>query len=168
MCANPGLGIQPKFMTLGKEGALELFHDSSSNIYITETLARQCKTEGELAALLSTEIGRIVSERAAVRLNDVSDRGPPPAVDVGNDHGGSFGPADGVRMMERAKYERDRKLAREQAVPPPPDLLARAYLQKAGYNSSEMDAVAPLLRAADGNSRLEKLMTITPAKLPGT
>jgi hypothetical protein len=160
--ANPSLGLQPRFITIGGESApLELFHTGDADVFITETLARKCKTEGELAALLSTELGRIVSERSTIRLNEEVDRGPPPAVDIGNDHGGSFGAADGTRMMELAKYERKRALAREQAAPPAPDVLARAFLQKTGYNPADLDAVSPLLRATEGGGKLEKLMTVS-------
>jgi hypothetical protein len=165
LAANPTLGVKPRFDTIGGEAApLELFHNGESDVYITETLARKCKTEGELAALLSVELGRMASEKAAVRIADVPDRGPPPAVNVGNDYGGTFGPADGTRMMELAKYERNRALAREKAAPPDPDILARAYLKTAGYNPADLDAVGPLLRSAEGNERLEKLMSVTPSK----
>jgi hypothetical protein len=159
--ANPTICLHPRFITIGGESApLEIFHKGDSEVVITETLARKCKTEGELAALLCTELGRIVSERASLRLNEEADRGPPPAVDIGNDHGGTFGAADGTRMMELAKYERKRTLAREQATPPAPDVLARAYLQMAGYNPADLDAVFQLLRAADGSAKLEKLVTV--------
>jgi hypothetical protein len=164
VCANPAIGVKPHFITIGGENApLELFHNGDSDVFITETLARQCKNEGELASLLSTELGRIVSERTVVRASDVNDRGPPPYVPVGNDYGGTFGPADGTRMMELAKYERNRAIARAQTAPPAPDVLARVYMKNAGYNPADVDSVASLLRLADGSSKLEKLVTA-----PGT
>jgi hypothetical protein len=163
--ANPGTGLQIQFCTLGGTSApYELFHRGESQVYITETLARQCKTEGELAALLSVEVGKIVNERAATAIVSLPDRGPPPAVDIGNDHGGNFGPADGTRMMELAKYERRRNQARERLAPPAPEILARSYVQAAGYNPTDVDAVASLLRVADGNSKLEKLVSVSPPK----
>jgi hypothetical protein len=159
-CANPGLGLRPLFITIGGDAQpFELFHSGESSIFITETLARQCKTEGELAALLATEMGRIVAERAALHVGDARDLGPPPAVNIGNDYGGSFGAADGTRMMELAKYERKRALAREQAAPPAPEALARAYLEHAGYTSADVDNVSGLLRSADAHRSLEKLMS---------
>jgi hypothetical protein len=163
--ANPAIGFQPRFCTIGGEAApLEIFHNGETDVIITETLARRCKSEGELAAVLSTELARIVNERSPVRLDALDDRGPPPAVNVGNDYGGNFGPADGVRMMEVAKYERNRKLFRDRASAATPDTLARVYLQQAGFNPADLDAVAPLLRSAEGNNKLEKLMVAPPAK----
>jgi hypothetical protein len=43
-------------------------------------------------------------------------------------------------------------------VPPPPDanVLARAYLTKAGYGEKELDGVEPILKAARANVTLEK------------
>ncbi len=154
---NPSIGLRPVFKTIGGDAKPELFHRGDSEVLITESLARQCKTEGELAALLGTELGRMVAERAGKGVPDVADRGPPPAVSVGNEYGGSFGPADGTRMMELAKYERKRALARQQAAPDP-DVLARAYLEKAGYNPADVDAVAPLVRKTEGKGQLEVLM----------
>jgi hypothetical protein len=162
--ANPSLGVRPHFITCGGDAPPELFHAGDTAVYITETLARKCKTEGELAALLSMELGRMASEKAAIGLGDVPDRGPPPVVNVGNEYGGRFGPADGTRMMEMAKFERQRALAREQAAPPAPDVLARVYLKAAGYNSADLDTVAPLLRSVESSGQLEKLVTVAHAK----
>jgi hypothetical protein len=158
--ANPDLGLHPYFITIGGEAARpELFHSGEDKVFITETLARQCTTEGQLAALLSTELARIISERNAFRFAALPDNGPPPAVSPGNEYGGAFGPADGTRMMELAKYERKRTEAGAPAKPLPPDVLARAYLKQAGYNPSDVDAVAGLLRTAGSNSRFEKQLS---------
>lgn len=157
--ANPALGLRPRFLTVGGDAPPELFHRGDSEVVITESLARQCKTEGQLAALLSLEMGKMVSERSSAGLVQLADRGPPMAVQAGADAGGIFGPPDGTRLMELAKYERKRALARESAEPPAPDTLARAYLQTAGYNPADLEAVVPLLRKAEENSRLEKTMT---------
>jgi hypothetical protein len=165
VAANPSIGALPHFVTIGGESApLELFHNPDGDVFITETLARQCKAEGELAALLGTELARIASERGAAGHTAAGEGGPPPTVNVGNDYGGSFGPADGTRMMELAKYERKRALAREQATAPAPDVLARVYLQNAGYNPADVEAVAGLLRAAQRSSKLEKLMSVPAPK----
>ena len=78
---------------------------------------------------------------------------------VGKDYGGAFGPPDGTRAMELAVYERKRRKAAEAAAAPPDvDALARAILQKAGGNPADLDAAAPLLRAADEHMEFEKQM----------
>src|SRR5262249_14844483 len=128
-----------------------------AEILITEKLARQCRTEGQLAAVLCFELGRVVSERAGAAAV-VPDRGPPPDVPVGKDYGGAVGPPPATRLMGLAKYERKRE-RQKNAAPPPPADLARQYLQKAGYPAADFDAVAPLLRAAEGHTSLEKQLT---------
>jgi hypothetical protein len=63
-----------------------------------------------------------------------------------------------TRQAELAKF---RAPARREPPPPPPDpeSLARVYLQKAGFPATDLDAVAPLLKTAEGHSTLEKSMT---------
>jgi hypothetical protein len=160
VAANPALGLSPSFVTVGGEAAApELFHRGDAEVIVTESLARKCKTESELAAVLSRELAKMASEHTMVGMVVASDRGPPPAVNVGNDYGGMFGPADIATRTELARYDQKRARAREQLQPPDPDVLARAYLQRAGFDPAALDAVAPLLTAADANGKLEKLMT---------
>ncbi len=58
--ANPGMGMLPQFVTVGGTAPPEIFHRGDFEVVITESLARKCKTEGELAALLSLELGKMV------------------------------------------------------------------------------------------------------------
>jgi hypothetical protein len=79
---------------------------------------------------------------------------------VGNDIGGTFGPADGSERMILTRYEKDRKQARQAILAPPPaEDLARIYLQNAGFNTNDLATVKPLLRQAEKNDNLEQLMT---------
>ena len=131
VATNPSLGLRPTFTTVGAPKP-EVFHRGDSEVLITEGLARQCRTEGELAAVLAHELGRMVAQRGALAAA-VPDRGPPDDVPVGRDAGGAFGPADGTHLMELTRYEERRKRREEARTPPPPADLARAYLRKAGY-----------------------------------
>ena len=40
-----------------------------------------------------------------------------------------------------------------------PNIQARVYLTRAGFAASDLDAVTPLLRTAEQQNKLEKLMT---------
>ena len=97
-------------------------------------------------------------------LRRAQNQEPPPDVPVGNDRGNFVdGTADQTRLAELAKYHPPGSCT---APPPPPDpeSLARVYLQKAGYPAAELDAVAPLLRAASQSCTLEKsVVSPTPA-----
>src|SRR2546421_10638123 len=62
---NPKLGMVPLFLTIGSPQP-EMFHRDTTALYITEGLVRQCKSDAQLAALLSVELGRMVSDREAL------------------------------------------------------------------------------------------------------
>ncbi len=100
--ANPRLDQKVVFMTLGVPHE-EIFHQSqkdSSVVYVSEGLVQQCKTDGELAALLSQELGKIVSEQMALIRSPRSRMSSPPIMNphVGNDIGDTLGGADRVDM----------------------------------------------------------------------
>jgi hypothetical protein len=160
--ANPQLGLRPVFRTIGTTDA-EIFHSGSTEVCITEGLAKQCATDGQLAAVLSVELGKIIAERAqtAVPAKRPDDRLPPIDMRIGNDVGGSVGAADMTRLKELADFEKSRGPAGISAPLNPQD-LARKYLTKAGYPAGEVDAVGPLLKAAAENMSVEKLLNAAP------
>jgi hypothetical protein len=155
--ANPQLALQPMFITIGSPEQFELFHKGLKEIYITEGLVNKCANEGQLAALLCNELGKMVAEREVLTPNATRqpDREPPPNVPIGNESS-VLGAADGTHLVELAKFERDR-IPRDVTVPPPsPDILARRCLQKAGYTLDDLDAAAPLLRQSEANGAWRK------------
>ncbi len=172
--ANKALGIQPVFTTLGVPQP-EIFHRGNAlrgdlEVMITEGLVRKCETEGQLAAVLCQELGRIVSEREALAGPSprLSDREPPPFASIGNEVGGNFGPSDGTRREELARWEKDHpRPGSKPVLAPEPDALARRYLELAGYPAADFEQITPLLRAAEENNRLEKQMK-TPPPQPTT
>jgi hypothetical protein len=157
LAANPQIGMKPQFLVIGSPEP-EIFHKKTGELFITEGLVRQCKTEGELAALLSHELGKMVSEREALAGPQARtpERLPPLEMRVGNDNPGSFMPADQVHLAELAAYEKDRKRESVSPLPPDPALLAHIYLKKAGFADADLQAAAPMLQAAGGNMTLEK------------
>jgi predicted Zn-dependent protease len=160
--ANPQ-SITPKvvFMTIGQPHE-EIFHQTQKDvgtIYITEGLAKQCKTDGELAAVLSQELGKLMAEQM-VQARPV--RSPVPAnlilnSPLGNDIGG----ADRTNDMIAARFEKEWQQSRQAlpAPPPPPETLARTYLSRAGFDPKNLDTVQPLLRKAGKQSSVELSMT---------
>jgi hypothetical protein len=161
--ANAQLGLKPTFATLGAPQP-EIFHRSKDAVIITEALAKQCTTDGQLAAVLCHELGVMVAEREALAgpRARVPDLPPPIQVAVGNDLGGSIGAPDQLHRAEMGRYEKERHEREAAAVPPDPTVLARAYLVKAGFVASDLDAVAPLLRAAAENRTFAKQVSATP------
>ena len=166
LAANPRMNQKTTFLTLGVPD-LEIFHQVQGNnsvIYITEGLVKQCKTDGELAAVLCQELGKMSSEEIAKArpLRAVPDRPPLLTPRVGNDLGGAFGSSDGTDQMILAQYQKEHHPSQQPLPPPPPESLARGYLQSAGFNAKELETVAPLLRKADLNNSLEQSMTGKP------
>ncbi len=154
LAANPSVGVRPLFATLGAPHP-EIFHQGTQVIHVTEGLVKRCKNDGELAALICLELGKMVSEREALasRRGRLPAGPPPISVPVGN--ASEFHPTDQVAAAELARYENERKQAARRR-PPDPQALAADYLQKAGYDRATLDAVAPLLEAADRNYLIEK------------
>jgi hypothetical protein len=160
---NRQTGLHCVFSAIGasSSGAAtpELFHRSTDAIFITESLSRKCQTEGQLAALLAYEMGRIIVEREALAGPAVrrAQRDVPLESHVGGDSGGTFGSADGVHLAELAKLEKERP-QRGAVTPhvPDPMVLARGYLEKAGYLTRDLDEVTPLLKEARANDTIER------------
>jgi predicted Zn-dependent protease len=162
--ANPRINQKVVFMTLGVPHE-EIFHQTQkdvSTIFVTEELVKQCKSDGELAAVLSEELGKMVSEQM---VQAKPARNPTPASlllnsPIGNDIGGTF-TADRTNDMIAAHFEKEREQSRPilPSTPPPPERLARTYLSRAGFDPKMLETVKPLLRKADKQSSVELSMT---------
>jgi hypothetical protein len=157
VAANPLSVVKPTFATIGAP-APEIFHVDPTIVYVTEGLVKQCNSEAELAAVLASEMGKMVSEREASisRAARVAEAPLPIALPIGSQ--GDALASDPSRIYELAKYEQEHpKSARKKIVPPPdPRLVAQGLLENAGFRTSDLDAVAPVLRSAEQNSALER------------
>jgi hypothetical protein len=155
--ANEQSGLHPMFMTIGQPQS-EVFHQGTAQVFITEALTRKCKTEGELAAVLALEMGKMVAEREIHAGPGVHhpDREPPTETPIGHDSGGTFGAADGTHLAELAKFEKENPRTRAPFTPPDPAVLARGYLEKAGFSAKDLETVAPYLKEARGSMTLER------------
>ena len=164
LTANPNVKQKVGFLTLGLPHE-EIFHRTQKDagtICITEGLAKQCKNDGELAALLSMELGKMVSEQMAQMKP--ARRSTPASMmmnpTIGNDANGTFGSPDGTDQLILRRMAKDQE--RIQAIssaPPPADVLARLYLKDAGFDAKTLDNVAPLLRKAEKQNSAESSMT---------
>lgn len=166
LAANPQIGARPQFHTIGAPHA-ELFHRGTSDIFITEGLVRQTPDDSQLAALLASELGKMVRNREAQVPAALRTRTPLPPIDsrFGNDDmmGGTTDRSN-TRVWE--EYDRDRK-ARRQAPLPDANVLAQNYLRAAGLDPMALVAAEPLLRQAAARNTLEKqLSPSVPAPTP--
>src|SRR5262249_41192027 len=136
-------------------------------LVISEGLVKLCRTDVQLAAVLAHELGKMVSEREALvspaaRTHDLP---PPPEVRVGNAAGATFGSPDGPRYAELAKMDKYRQRGNVPPPPPPsPEVLARSYLKRAGFQAGDLSDAVLLLRQAEEHATLERQMKGDPAK----
>jgi hypothetical protein len=164
LTANPQLGMQPQFRTIGAPQA-EIFHRGTTEVDVTEGLVKQCPNDGQLAAVLCQELAKIVCEREAMASPQAKapDRLPPMEVRIGTDNAGSFGPADQLHRAELAKFEKERQSIVLPKQPLDSRELARKYLTKTGFAATDLDGVQAILNSASDNNAFAKQMSGPPA-----
>jgi hypothetical protein len=158
LAGNKQLGIKPAFKTISGPDP-EIGHMDTSFVFITESLVRQCKSENQLAAVLSLELGNIISERET--LINPEHRNPPKRlpIEVPMGNAGQFTGMTQLHDSELAKLDADRRSPPKRFVAPDPRMLARKYLEAAGYDSKELDSTPSLPPAAEKNYMLEQPVT---------
>src|SRR5207237_1039878 len=100
IAANPQVGAKPMFATIGAPEP-EIFHRGTSDVYVTEGLVKQCSTDGQLAAILCSELGKVVAEREALSPPRTRrpERTPPADVPIGNAGNPADAPARAGRVL---------------------------------------------------------------------
>jgi hypothetical protein len=153
LAANPFTGGDISFQTVGSDEPA-VFHRDAYSVFITDGLVNQCQTDGELAAVLCTELGQMVAERRNAARMGIPE--PLPNVPTGTNSLEAGGiPADQVRLAELGMMEKKypRKTAEQQRESyTDPHKLAVELLKTAGYDERELERAEPILRAANQNS----------------
>lgn len=161
---NALTGIEPMFYALGVPEPV-LFHRGPEELFISEGLVQQCRTDAELAAVLCSELGQMVAEKRALRRGGV-DRDSFPEVGLaGGQALGGGTPLDAGRAAELAYQERDSGRHPKPVEPADARAIARDLLTGAGFDPAELDRVTPLLRQTDRGTALRKQMS-GPAPAP--
>jgi hypothetical protein len=154
---NTFTGIEPVFHFLGVKDPT-LFHKGTEELFISEGLVKKCKTDDELAAVLCSELGKMVAEkRAGIAVGRDSDpllRGPGGKQDVGEDVPGAV--AVGVESTPTRAWTK----ADTDAVK-----IAEGLLRGAGFDPALLEQVAPLLKEADRHDAIRKQLS-APAAAP--
>jgi hypothetical protein len=144
LAANEQLGFHPGFRTIGAPD-VAILHRGTAEVIVTEGMVKKCETEGQLAAVLCAELGRMASEREAAAAVEARRPRPepPPRLTLDRDD------PDRTHLAESAPFDRPRNEA-STPPPPPPDPVAVAsnLMMKAGYGAADMQAADPLLAEA--------------------
>jgi hypothetical protein len=154
---NTFTGIEPMFMTIGVKESV-LFHRGSEQLFISEGLVEQCKSDAELAAVLCAEMGQMVAEK---RTAKAAGRDVDPIPDVGHGAGPLFpgGTAfDAGRQVDLAYHEKKHPRGAAHVDPIDAAKTARELLIGAGYSPAELDRVEPLLKQSERGEKLKKQM----------
>jgi hypothetical protein len=159
LAANPQIGSKPMFHTIGAPH-VEVFHRGTTEVFVTEGLVKQCCTDGQLAAVLCVELGKMIRDREASVPNIVrtNDSLPPMDDRLGlDDHFG--GTTDSANWKDQVDYDKHRKQQSKRLRPPEPMLLARDYLAKAGFDQHDLQAAQPILQEAANKLLIEPQIT---------
>jgi hypothetical protein len=158
-------GIEPLFFTIGHIPDNVLFHNGTETLYISEALVKKCQSDAELAAVLCSELGQMVSEKRNAKAvgRDVDPIRDPSFGANPVFPGGTT--VDAGRQAELAFHEQ--KHPRGGAHPDLADAakVAKELLTGAGYSPAELDRVEPLIKQSDRGEALKKQMA-RPAPAP--
>lgn len=145
---NPTVALKP-YITAIASADPEIFHVGMNQIYITDALVRQCQTEGQLAAVLAFELGKMIAEREAGVSDDVRnpERQLPIHLPIGAN--GYAREADPINFIELARHEKQHPRQTKKLARPNPHLIARDALERAGYQRTDLDAALPILQHAE-------------------
>jgi hypothetical protein len=145
---NTFTGLDPILHTMGVPEPV-LFHRGTAELFISEGLVKQCKTTDELAAVLCSELGKMMAEKRLAR-GVGRDKDPIPSVAL-PDTGFN---AEGTRAAELALQQQPLKPGDADPV-----LLAKDLLRGAGFDPAELDRAEPLLKQSSRGEDLEKQMS---------
>ena len=143
------LGVKPVFFTMGVHD-VEISHNKSGMVILSEGLVERCPTDTELAAAICHELGKMAAEQGPGRAGDRESAPPRFTRDV---VGGAYDP-DMTRLAEEAKFDRraPRPDSRARDSKPDPRTLAENFFVKAGYKADDYGRMDPLLREAEDNT----------------
>jgi len=144
----------------------EIFHQGASSVLITQKLIDQCANDNQLAAILCTELGKMMAERAALTPTEPELPQRPLEGPTLNSTVGSAN-EDPMRLAELAQYESQQHKITTPRIVDPQD-LAKKYMTRAGYPVEELERVKPILRAAAEHSDLEMQLQARPHVAPFT
>jgi predicted Zn-dependent protease len=140
------LGMKPIFFTMGVP-EVEISHNKSGMVILSEGLVERCPTDAELAAVMCHELGKMAAENGSGRRDNAEPSGPRLARDV---VGGTYEP-DLTRLAEDAKFERRGSRAGRDPRPDPKAIGETLFVQ-AGYRADDYLRMETLVREAVDNA----------------
>jgi hypothetical protein len=150
---NPFLGIEPVFQTFGLSEP-EIWHPDFHGVFISEGLVKQCATDEELAAVLASELAKMVEEqKVAAGFRKAEPMQLPPESNIPGTIA-SHNHDLGIQAMADQKLGQPKRGAAplEKAV----EQKTEEILKSAGYETKLIAQVRPLLEQSKKNRALAK------------
>jgi predicted Zn-dependent protease len=151
---NSFTGLDPFFNTIGVPENV-LFHSGADKLYVSEGLVNACHNEAEMAAVLCSELGKMIAEQRQARALG-REKDPHPVIQVA---------ANGLPAGEVASQPSLIPAVgpdnRDAATTHDPVALAKDLLNGAGFDPVELDRVASLLKPTPRGEALRKQMAGT-------
>jgi hypothetical protein len=141
------LGVKPIFFTMGVR-EVEISHNKSGMVILSEGLVEQCPTDAELAAVICHELGKMAAESAAGRKDNPEPSGPRLARDV---VGGTYEP-DLTRLAEDAKFGRRGSTGPGRASRADSRAIGEQLFVQAGYRADDFARMDAIVREAEDNA----------------
>lgn len=154
--ANPEITDSLLFLSIGAP-EVSAFHRGTTEIYVSDGLVQRCKTDGELAAVLCNELGKMMVEaQAQGKVKPPPERERPYTLTFDRE-----GDPDRTQLAEQAVYERQNPRRPTSASSPEQDpaMLARGYLTKAGFAADDLSKAATLIRQAESNPAFNQMVS---------
>ncbi|MCX7665232.1 MAG: hypothetical protein N2112_06785 [Gemmataceae bacterium] len=145
-------GLQPRVITIGKQEPV-MYHIDTRLIVLSDGLVNQCKEDEQLAALISYELARMVTEREMQTPARRRDNDLPPTPRLTPDIAGTRVSPDMTELAEAGFHERKfpRKVDRSKEGVPDVGVLSRKYLEKVGHDPKVLEKLDPLIKESELN-----------------
>lgn len=160
LAANPFAASDVSFQAVGADDPA-IFHRDPHSVFITDKLVDLCKTDAELAAVLCSELGKMVAERRnAARMGL-----PEPIYDVPtapNSMEANGIAADQLRLAELGMFERKfpkKNVEKIRDEVTDPRKIAVDLYKTAGYDEKDYGRADPILQAVKNDSPIVRQLS---------
>lgn len=147
LTANP-FSIEAAFQVIGHPEP-SIFHRDRVGVFISDALVEQCRSDGELAAVLASELGKMIAEERNLRRMGYGDTAL--HVPAANPMQSADLSADPARLSEvalRDVAKNDRAVNEARVELTDPKKIAAELLRTAGHDEKLLASVEPMLKNA--------------------
>jgi hypothetical protein len=156
LAANLFCGVDAAFQVVGDKEPI-LFHRGQQSVFISDSLVNQCATDEELAAVLCSELGKMVAEKRNAARMGYAD----PLMNLNFAGSGEAGgiTADQFRLAELAEHEKrtpKKAVDKVLAESTDPRKIAVEMMKTTGFDEAQYPKAEKLLKGLNKNREMVK------------